>query len=204
MFFFLLRDQPILQLNRLKINILSVSSTSSYRRVGFKEGFLSISFFPHHFLLKETQTKLDPYPHTLAIINQSPQQFLFIIKLKVIFFLYKTANRQREQTNYKRVNEEKTSILQNPKSKPFFLCAKFVCKICPFFKIYFWPDTQMGGISGFLTNFPPFIYFLLSLLERIPVKLPISIEKMVSRVSHPRTGRHLQRYDNRGFRLVVG
>lgn len=62
----------------------------------------------------------------------------------------------------------------------------------------------MGGISGFLTNFPPFIYFLLSLLERIPVKLPISIEKMVSRVSHPRTGRHLQRYDNRGFRLVVG
>ncbi|XWS60831.1 hypothetical protein CRYUN_Cryun07bG0071000 [Craigia yunnanensis] len=62
----------------------------------------------------------------------------------------------------------------------------------------------MRGISGFLTNFPPFIYFLLSLLERIPVKLPMSIEKMVSRVSYPRTGRHLQRYDNRGFRLVVG
>ncbi|XP_022725990.1 nudix hydrolase 4-like [Durio zibethinus] len=62
----------------------------------------------------------------------------------------------------------------------------------------------MGGISGFLTNFPSFIYFLLSLLERIPVKLPISIEKIVSRVSYPRTGRHLQRYDNRGFRLVVG
>ncbi|OMO69921.1 hypothetical protein COLO4_28861 [Corchorus olitorius] len=27
---------------------------------------------------------------------------------------------------------------------------------------------------------------------------------MVSRVSFARTGRHLQRYDNRGFRLVVG
>ncbi|XWS48226.1 hypothetical protein CRYUN_Cryun13aG0055900 [Craigia yunnanensis] len=62
----------------------------------------------------------------------------------------------------------------------------------------------MGGISGFLTNFPHFIYFLLSLLERIPVKLPMPIEKMVSSVSHPRIGRHLQRYDNRGFRLVVG
>ncbi|XWS50861.1 hypothetical protein CRYUN_Cryun12cG0125900 [Craigia yunnanensis] len=62
----------------------------------------------------------------------------------------------------------------------------------------------MGGISGFLTNFPPFIYFLLSLLERIPVKLPMQIQKMVSRVSYSRTGRLLQRYDNRGFRLVVG
>ncbi|OMO98175.1 hypothetical protein CCACVL1_04313 [Corchorus capsularis] len=62
----------------------------------------------------------------------------------------------------------------------------------------------MSGISSFLTNFPPFIYFLLSLLEKIPVKLPIPIEKMVSRVSFARTGRHLQRYDNRGFRLVVG
>ncbi|XVE63939.1 hypothetical protein DITRI_Ditri07aG0060900 [Diplodiscus trichospermus] len=62
----------------------------------------------------------------------------------------------------------------------------------------------MRGISGFLTNFPPFINFLFSLLERIPVKLPMQIEKMVSRVSYSRTGRHLQRYNNRGFRLVVG
>ncbi|XWS37550.1 hypothetical protein CRYUN_Cryun19dG0053200 [Craigia yunnanensis] len=62
----------------------------------------------------------------------------------------------------------------------------------------------MRGISGILTNFPPFIHFLLSLLERFPVKLPMQIEKMVSRLSYPRTGRHLQRYDNRGFRLVVG
>ncbi|XP_021292122.1 nudix hydrolase 4-like [Herrania umbratica] len=62
----------------------------------------------------------------------------------------------------------------------------------------------MGGISGFLTIFPPFIYFLWSLLERLPVKLPLPIDKLVSRVSYPRTGRQLQRYDKRGFRLVVG
>ncbi|XVF09418.1 hypothetical protein REPUB_Repub07fG0091100 [Reevesia pubescens] len=62
----------------------------------------------------------------------------------------------------------------------------------------------MRGISAFLTNFHPFIYIVLSLLEKIHVKLPIPIEKMVSRFYYPRTGRHLQRYDNRGFRLVVG
>lgn len=61
----------------------------------------------------------------------------------------------------------------------------------------------MGGISGFLTNFSPFNNLLESILEKIPVKLPIPIEKMISFV-YPRTGRDLQRYDNRGFRLVVG
>ncbi|KAE8676148.1 Nudix hydrolase 21 [Hibiscus syriacus] len=62
----------------------------------------------------------------------------------------------------------------------------------------------MGGISGFLMKFPTLLHSLLSLLERITVKLPMPIEKLVHRVSYPRTGRHLQRYDNRGFRLVVG
>ncbi|KAA3459715.1 nudix hydrolase 21, chloroplastic-like [Gossypium australe] len=62
----------------------------------------------------------------------------------------------------------------------------------------------MGGISGFLTNFSPFTNLFESILEKIPVKLPIPLDKMVSYVSYPRTGRHLQRYDNRGFRLVVG
>ncbi|TYG43161.1 hypothetical protein ES288_D12G315200v1 [Gossypium darwinii] len=62
----------------------------------------------------------------------------------------------------------------------------------------------MGGISGFLTKFSPFTNLFESILEKIPIKLPIPLEKMVSYVSYPRTGRHLQRYDNRGFRLVVG
>ncbi|KAB2090077.1 hypothetical protein ERO13_A03G092000v2 [Gossypium hirsutum] len=62
----------------------------------------------------------------------------------------------------------------------------------------------MGGISGLLMKFPSLIHFLLSLLEKIPARLPMPIEKLVSRVSYPRTGRHLQRYNNRGFRLVVG
>ncbi|KAL4278966.1 hypothetical protein GQ457_03G012570 [Hibiscus cannabinus] len=62
----------------------------------------------------------------------------------------------------------------------------------------------MVGISGFLMKFPLFLHTLLSLLERFAVKFPMPIEKLVHRVSHPRTGRHLQRYNNRGFRLVVG
>ncbi|GMJ13506.1 nudix hydrolase homolog 4 [Hibiscus trionum] len=62
----------------------------------------------------------------------------------------------------------------------------------------------MVGISGFLMKFPPLLHSLLSLLERFTVKLPMPIEKLVHRVSYPRTGRHLQRYNNRGFRLVVG
>ncbi|KAK8627838.1 hypothetical protein V6N13_135436 [Hibiscus sabdariffa] len=62
----------------------------------------------------------------------------------------------------------------------------------------------MVGISGFLMKFPLFLHTLLSLLERFAVKLPMPIEKLVHRVSYPRTGRHLQRYNNRGFRLVVG
>ncbi|KAK8714617.1 hypothetical protein V6N13_041968 [Hibiscus sabdariffa] len=64
----------------------------------------------------------------------------------------------------------------------------------------------MGGISGFLTNFPPFINMLVSFFEKFPVKLTFPVENMVSLVSYrpPRTGRHLQRYDQRGFRLVVG
>ncbi|XP_039028989.1 nudix hydrolase 4-like [Hibiscus syriacus] len=62
----------------------------------------------------------------------------------------------------------------------------------------------MGGISGFLMKFPPLLHFVSSLLERITIKLPMPIEKLVHRVSYPRTGRHLQRYNNRGFRLVVG
>ncbi|KAE8667766.1 Nudix hydrolase 21 [Hibiscus syriacus] len=62
----------------------------------------------------------------------------------------------------------------------------------------------MGGISGFLMKFPPLPHSLLSLLERTAFKLPVPIEKLVHRVSYSRTGRHLQRYNNRGFRLVVG
>ncbi|XP_038991614.1 nudix hydrolase 4-like [Hibiscus syriacus] len=47
---------------------------------------------------------------------------------------------------------------------------------------------------------------LASLIEKIPVKLSVPVEDMVPLVSYrpPRSGRHSQRYDKRGSRLVVG
>ncbi|GMI99496.1 nudix hydrolase homolog 4 [Hibiscus trionum] len=64
----------------------------------------------------------------------------------------------------------------------------------------------MGGISAFLTNLPHFTNMFMSFFEKFPIKLTFPVENMVSLVAYrpPRTGRHLQRYDQRGFRLVVG
>ncbi|GLT46458.1 hypothetical protein SLA2020_202060 [Shorea laevis] len=61
----------------------------------------------------------------------------------------------------------------------------------------------MRAVSLLLKSFANFIPFLSPLLEKIPVKfLPTPVENMVALVS--RTGRHMQRYDSNGCRLVVG
>ncbi|KAF5730291.1 hypothetical protein HS088_TW20G00664 [Tripterygium wilfordii] len=55
----------------------------------------------------------------------------------------------------------------------------------------------------FLTNFTNFLSVMFAFLEKFPVKImPIQLKDMVTLVS--RTGRHLQRYDDKGLRQVVG
>ena len=59
------------------------------------------------------------------------------------------------------------------------------------------------SVSLIVSNFSNVASYLSPIFETIPSKVvPAQIEKVVSLVS--RTGRDLQRYDNSGYRQVVG